>query len=137
MEHPDLHREMWARLKEFDGDDDKYEGMIERIVQETLNDAVLSNADKNHAPEDGETETTAQDAEDDTLDRLHKDHAAEKDEIDTLSYELQGGERMADTVKRGVLLKGWAPFPEVQKHVMNDSARQNSHAQMSRSGISS
>ena len=50
---PDLHREMLARVKEFDGDDDKwhgwwfklqsflkanhlvYEGMIERIVQET------------------------------------------------------------------------------------------------------
>ena len=75
---------MLARVAEFDGDDDKwpgwwfkpqsflktnhlgYEVMIERIVQETdavnLNDAVLSNVDKNHAPDDGETETTAQDA---------------------------------------------------------------------------
>ena len=65
---PDLHREMLARVKEFDGDVDKwlgwwfkllsllkanhlgYEGMIERIAQETdatdLINAVLSNADK-------------------------------------------------------------------------------------------
>ena len=65
---PDLHREMLARVKEFDGDDDKwpgwwftlqsllkanhlgYEGMIERIVHETdstnLNNAVLSSADQ-------------------------------------------------------------------------------------------
>ena len=94
---------MWARVKEFDGDDDRYEGMIERIAQETdaanLNDAVLSNVDKNHTPEDGETETAAQDAVDelnkipvaekDRLDPLHKDHTAEDDEIDTLFYELQ------------------------------------------------
>ena len=32
--------------------------------------------------------------------------------------ELQSGERMADTVKRGVLSKGLALLPEVQKHVM-------------------
>ena len=137
---PDLHREMWARGKEFDGNDDKYEGMIERIVQETdaanLNDAVLINVDKNHPPEDGELETAVQDAVDelnknpvaengkldtavrDTLDRLHKNHTAEYDEIDTLFYELQSGERMADTVKRVVLLKGLAPLPEVQKHVI-------------------
>ena len=31
------------------------------------------------------------------------------------AYELQSGERMADTVKRGVLLKGLAPLAEVQK----------------------
>ena len=37
---------------------------------------------------------------------------------------------MAETVKRGVLLKGLAPLAEVQKHVMKDSARLNSHAQM-------
>ena len=65
---PDLHREMLARVKEFDGEDDKwpgwwfklqsflkanrlgYDGMIERIVAETdvanLNNAVLSTADK-------------------------------------------------------------------------------------------
>ena len=65
---PDLHREMLARVKEFDVDDDKwpgwwfklksflktnhlgYEDMIERIIQETgvanLNNAVLSTADK-------------------------------------------------------------------------------------------
>ena len=113
-----------------------------------LNNAVSSNVDKNHAPEDGESETTVQDAVDelnknpvaesgkldtavrDTLDRLHKDHSAENDEIDTLFYELQSGERMADTVKRGVLLKGLAPILEVQKHVMKDSARLNSHAQL-------
>ena len=34
------------------------------------------------------------------------------------------------TVKRGVSLKGLAPLPEVQKHVMKDSARLNSYAQM-------
>ena len=44
--------------------------------------------------------------------------------------ELQSGEKMADTVKRGVLLKGLAPILEVQKHVMKDSARLNSYAQM-------
>ena len=44
--------------------------------------------------------------------------------------ELESGERMADIVKRGVLLKGLAPFPEVPKHVMKDSARLNSYAQM-------
>ena len=64
---PDIHREMLARVKEFDGDDHKwpgwfqlqsflkanhvgYEGMIETIVAETdvanLNNAVLSTADK-------------------------------------------------------------------------------------------
>ena len=37
---------------------------------------------------------------------------------------------MADTVKRAVLLKGLAPFSEVQKHVMMDSARRNSCAHM-------
>ena len=36
---------------------------------------------------------------------------------------------MADTVKRRVLLKALAPLPEVQKHVMKDSVRLNSHAQ--------
>ena len=66
----------------------------------------------------------------DTLDRLHKDHTAENDKIETLFYELQSGERMADTVKRGVLLKGLAPIAEVQKHVMKDSAILNSYAQI-------
>ena len=37
---------------------------------------------------------------------------------------------MADTVKRGVLLKGLAHLAEMQKHVMKDSARLNSYAQM-------
>ena len=37
---------------------------------------------------------------------------------------------MADTVKRGVLLKGLAPLAEVQTHVMKDSARLNSYAQV-------
>ena len=37
---------------------------------------------------------------------------------------------MADTEKRGVLLKGLAPIAEVQKHVMKDSARLNSYVQM-------
>ena len=37
---------------------------------------------------------------------------------------------MADTVKRGVLLIGLAPLPEMQKHVMSDSARLSSCAQM-------
>ena len=34
------------------------------------------------------------------------------------------------TLKRGVLLKGLALLPEVQKHVMKDSARLNTCAQM-------
>ena len=37
---------------------------------------------------------------------------------------------MADTVKRGMLLKGLALFAEVQKHVMKDSAKLNSYDQM-------
>ena len=44
--------------------------------------------------------------------------------------ELQSGEKMTDTVKRGVLLKDLAPLAEVQKHVMKDSARLNTNAQM-------
>ena len=51
-------------------------------------------------------------------------------ELRITGYEVQSGERMADTVKRGVLLKGLAPFVEVQKHVMKDSARLNSCARM-------
>ena len=46
------------------------------------------------------------------------------------AYELQSGEKMADTVKRGVLLKGLAHLLEVQKHVKKDSARLNSHAEL-------
>ena len=46
------------------------------------------------------------------------------------AYELQSNERMADTVKRGVLLKGLAPLAEVQKHVMKDSARLNCYGRM-------
>ena len=38
------------------------------------------------------------------------------------AYELQSGEKMADTVKR------------VQKHVMKDSARLNSYGQMKAEG---
>ena len=41
-------------------------------------------------------------------------------------YELQSRERMADTVKRGELLKGLATVAEVQKHLMSDSAILNS-----------
>ncbi len=37
---------------------------------------------------------------------------------------------MADTVRRAVLLKGLEPLPEVQKHVMKDSARLDTYAQM-------
>ena len=48
----------------------------------------------------------------------------------TLFLELQSGERVADTVNRGVLLKGLSPLAEVQKHVMEGSARLNSYAQM-------
>ena len=44
--------------------------------------------------------------------------------------ELQSGEKMADTVKRGVLLKGLAHLLEVQKHVKKDSARLNTYTQM-------
>ena len=128
---PDSHREMWARVKEFDGDDDKWLGWWFGV--KNLNKAVLSNVDKNHASEDGEPETAVQDAVDelnknpvadngkldmavrDTSDRLRTDHTAENGKIDTLFCEFQSGERMADTVKRGVLLKGLAHLPEVQK----------------------
>ena len=37
---------------------------------------------------------------------------------------------MADTVKRGVLLKGLAPLAEVQKHGVKDSARLNFYGRM-------
>ena len=40
------------------------------------------------------------------------------------------GKKMAHTVKRGALLKGLVHIAEVQKHVMKDSARLNSDAQM-------
>ena len=43
------------------------------------------------------------------------------------AYELQSGEKMAGTVKRGLLLKGLAALPE--EHVMKDSARLNTYAQ--------
>ena len=116
---PHPHREMWARVKEFDGDDDKYEGMIERIAQGTdapnLNNAVLSNVDKKYALEDGESETAVRDA----VDELNKNPVAENFKLD-----------MADTVTRGALLKGLAPIAEVQKHVMEDWARLNSYAHM-------
>ena len=46
------------------------------------------------------------------------------------AYELRSNERMADTVKRGVLLRGLGPLAEVQKHVMKDSARLNSYEHM-------
>ena len=111
---PVLQREMWARVKEFDDNDDKYHGMIQGIVQETdaanLNNAVLSNVDKKYAPEDGESETAVQDA----VDEMDKNSVAESGKLD-----------MADTVKRAVLLKGLAPIAEVQKHVMKYSARPN------------
>ena len=46
------------------------------------------------------------------------------------AYEVQSNERMADTVKRGVLLKALVLLAEVQKHVVKDSARLNSHEWM-------
>ena len=100
----DLHREMLARVKEFDGNDDK-PGWWFGV--KNLNNAVLSNGDEKYAPEDGESETAVQDAVDelnknpvaengkldravrDTSDRLYKDHTADNDEIDTLFYEWQ------------------------------------------------
>ena len=102
---------------EFDGDDDKWLGWWFGV--KNLNNAVLSNVDKKYAPEDGESKTAVQDGEDE----LNKDPVAENDEIDTVFHELQSGERMADTVKRGVLLKCLAPIAEVQQYVMKDPAR--------------
>ena len=71
ISQPDLHREMLARVKEFNGDDDKwpgwwfklqsflkanhigYEALIERIVHESdatrLTNTTLNNADKKHS----------------------------------------------------------------------------------------
>ena len=46
------------------------------------------------------------------------------------AYELQSGEKMSDTLKCGVLLKGLALLAVVQKHVMKDSARLDSYGQM-------
>ena len=62
VSQPDVHREMLARVKEFDGDDDKwpgsflkanhigYEALIERIAQVTdataLTNTALNDADK-------------------------------------------------------------------------------------------
>ena len=191
---PDLHREMFARVRECDGDDDKWpgwwfelrsfekanhlgcEGMIERIAQETdatnLNNAVLSNADKKLSSslyyvlgltmtdESKSLKMVRNVAVGEGAIALHKllaecqpdivnrhlgllmstmkwliratDSVTAINELDLriTTNELPSGERMADTVKRGVLLKGMAPLAEVQKHVMKDSARLNSHVQM-------
>ena len=45
------------------------------------------------------------------------------------AYELQSSEKMADAVKRGVLL-GLTPDAEVQKHVMKDSVRWSTYERM-------
>ena len=46
------------------------------------------------------------------------------------AYELLSSEKMADTVKRGALLKGLAQIAGVQKHDMKDSAGLNSCERM-------
>ena len=170
---------MLARVKEFDGDDDKwpgwwlrlhsfpkashlgYEGMIERIAQETgatnLNNTVLSSADKKLSSslhnvlgltmtdESKSLKIVRNVAFEEGAIALHKllaeyqpdivnrhlgllmstmnwsiratDPVTAINELDLriAAYELHSGERMADTVKRGVLLKGLALLAEVQK----------------------
>ena len=191
---PDPHRDMLARVKEFDGDDDKwpgwwfklqsflkanhlgYEGMIDRIVAEIdvakLNNAVLSAAEKKLSTslyyvlgltmtdESKSLNIVRNVADSEGAIALHKLLAEYQPEIVnrhlgllmwTMNWsirptdpvtaineldlrmnacELQSGEKMADTLKRGVLLKGLAPLLEVQKHVMKDSARLNTYTQM-------
>ena len=176
---PDLHREMFARVRECDGDDDMWpgwwfelrsfekanhlgcEGMIERIAQETdatnLNNAVLSNADKKLSSslyyvlgltmtyESKSLKIVRNVAVGEGAIALHKllaecqpdivnrhlgllmstmkwliratDSVTAINELDLriTTSELPSGERMADTVKRGVLLKGMAPLAEVQR----------------------
>ena len=191
---PDLHREMLARVQEFDGDDVKwpgwwfnlqsilkanhlgYEGMIERIVAEidvaNLNNAVFSAADRKLSSslyyvlgltmtdESKSLKIVRNVVVGEGAIALHRllakyqpdivnlhlgllmstmnwsirptDPVTAIDELDLRlnDYELQSGEKMADTVKRRVLLKGLAPLPQVQKHEMKDSARLNTCAQM-------
>ena len=47
------------------------------------------------------------------------------------AYEEQSTEKMADAVKRGVLLKGLALLAQVQNHVMKDSTRLSCYERMS------
>ena len=72
---------MWPRVKEFDGDDDKWLGWW--FGGKNLNNAVLSNVDKNPAPEDGESETSVQDA----VDKLDKNPVAENGKLDMAVHE--------------------------------------------------
>ena len=82
---PDLHREMSARVKEFDGDDDQW--LCGRFGVKNLNNAVLSNVDKKYTPEDGESETAVQDAVDE-LDK--KNHVAENGKLDmAVRYKIR------------------------------------------------
>ena len=147
---------MLARVKEFDGDDDKwlawrfkmqsflkanhlgYEVMIERIVAETdvanLNNAVLSAADKKLSSslyyvlgltmsDERKSLRLLLEYQPDIVNRhlgllmltmnwsiRPTDPVTAINELDLRmnAYELQSGEKMADTVKRGVLLKGLA-----------------------------
>ena len=168
---PDLHREILARVKEFDGIDDKwpgcwlklqsflkanhlgYEGMMNRIVAETdvanLNNAVSSIADKKLSSSLfyvlGLTMTDESKHQHDIVNRhlgllmstknwsiRPTDPVTAINDLDLRmnAYEIQSGERMEDTVKRGALLKGLALLPKVQEHVMKNSARLNSYAEM-------
>ena len=191
---PDLHREMLARVKEFDGDDDKwpgwwfklqsflvvdhigYEALIERIAEEKeatkLTNTVLNHADKKLSSslydvlgltmtdESKSLKIVRNVAVREVAIALHKllveyqpdivnrhlgllmttmnwtirvtDPITAINELDLriAAYELHSCEKMADAVKRGVLLEGLAPLAEVQKHVMKDSARLNSYVQM-------
>ena len=189
VSQPDLHREMLARVKEFNGDDDKwpgrwfkqqsflkanhigYEALMGRIVHESdatrLTKTTLNNADKKlssslhyvlgltFTEESKSLMIVRSVAVGEGAIALHKllaeyqpdivnrhlgllmttmnwtiratDPITAVNELDLriTAFELRSNERMADTVKRGVLLKGLAPIAEVQKHVMKDSARLN------------
>ena len=190
----DLHREMLARVKESDGDDDNwpgwrfklesflkanplgYEALIESIVHESdatrMTNTVLKYADKKLSSslyyvlgltitdESKSLHMVRNVAVGEGAIASHKLLAEYQPDIvnchlgllittmtwtiratDPITafcvldlkinaYGVQTSERMADTVKRGVLLKGLAPVAEVQKHVMNDSAKLNSYERM-------
>ena len=190
----DLHREMLARVEEFDGDDYQwpgwrfkvqsflkanrigYKALIERIVQETdamkLTNTVMNSAHKKLSSslyfvlastitdESKSLKIVRNLAVAEGAIALHKLLAEYQPDIDNrhlgllmttmnltiratdpitamseldlriTAYELQSSEKMTDTMKRGVLLKGLAPLAEVQRHVVEDSAGLNSYEQM-------
>ena len=90
--------------------------MIERIAQETdatdLNNAVLKKADKKHSSSLYDVLGLTMTDESKSL-KIVRNVAVGRCDRSTQVVggdELQSGEKMADTVKRGAFLKGLAPI---------------------------